>query len=222
MIMHSRADGGNTALLGAATAMEITRVSTANDELLARLAREGRAESFDCLVRRYADRVHAVCLRSTSDPEAAQDLTQATFVAAFDALPRYDSRRPFAPWLFGIAANHCRMWQRKRKRIPLTESSRKQDDDSPGLEAIPDSRPSPDVVVEEAEHHEAIRRAIAAMPQPYREVIVLRHVEDMLTRDIAQTLGLSLDAVAKRLTRGMQMLRERLEVLGVSAEGADG
>jgi len=213
MVTKLLAGGGIAAIGGPSTLFETTGASAAmNDEALAGFARAGRLGSFDCLVRRYSDRVYAFCLRNVGNAEVAQDLTQATFVGAYSGLSGYNPRRPFGPWLFGIAANQCRMWQRRRRKVPMPASDRSSGEDS-GLETIADESPTPESVVEQASHFDAIRRAVSALPSPYREVIVLRYVEDMPTRDVAEALGLSLDAVAKRLTRGTHMLRERLQAL---------
>jgi RNA polymerase sigma factor (sigma-70 family) len=180
----------------------------ATDEKLAVSARAGVADDFDSLVSRHAGRVYAFCLRTTGSAQDAEDLTQATFLAAYESLGNYNSDRPFTPWLFGIAANQCRMWHRRRHRTPET----------PGrvLETVEDPLPTPESVYEQAESAATIRRVLSGMPGTYRDAVALRCLEGMSTREIADALGLSLEAAAKRLARGMHMVRERLESRGIS------
>lgn len=180
----------------------------ATDEQLAISARAGALADFDSLVARHAGRVYAFCLRTTGAAQDAEDLSQATFLAAYESLANYNSERPFTPWLFGIAANQCRMWHRRRRRTPET----------PGriLDIMEDPLPTPETAYEQAESAATIRRVLAGMPSTYREAVALRCLEGMSTREIADALHLSLEAAAKRLARGMRMVRERLESRGVS------
>lgn len=176
-----------------------------SDEELAVAARTGQREPFDLLVERHASRVYAFCLRNVGTADDAEDLTQATFVAAFHSVSRYTDGRPFTPWLFGIAANQCRMFHRKR----ASEMSR-----SASLsEAWPDPSPTPEGLIETEERKRQVRRAVLGLPTSYREVVTLRYLQGMRVRDIAAALGLSVEAAAKRLTRGVDMLRERLAAL---------
>lgn len=180
------------------------------DEVLALRAKAGETPDFDALVDRYASKIHAFCLRATGSSADAEDLTQATFLAAFESLGNYNADRPFGPWLFGIAANQCRMWHRRHSRCGDRVGS--------PLETLEDPAPSPERVVEHSETAHLIRKTLAGLPATYRTAVSLRCIEGMSTREIAEALGLSLEATAKRLARGMRMLRQRLESRGVSLE----
>jgi RNA polymerase sigma factor (sigma-70 family) len=189
---------------------DLPSVHTLTDERIAGRAREGHVGEFNELVARYSERIYAFCLRSVGDRHAAEDLAQATFVAAYSSLPRYNQARPFSAWLFGIAVNQCRMHRRRHRRSRLRLWFTRDGDVDEGLEGIPDESPTPEGAVAEADTRQRIRNAVLALPQAYREVLVLRYIEDMPTRDVAEALSLSLEATAKRLTRGTRMLRDRL------------
>lgn len=180
----------------------------AKDEVLALRAQSGASVDFDALVDRYAARIHAFCMRATGSPADAEDLTQATFLAAFECLGSYNADRPFGPWLYGIASNQCRMWHRRRgrmaERVPRV------------LDTVKDPAPTPDRLVEQADSARVIRRVLAGMPSTYRAAVSCRCLQGMSTREIAEVLGISVEATAKRLARGMTMLRERLEACGLS------
>lgn len=188
--------------------MGVSPLLVARDEALALRAQAGTLVDFDALVERYAPRIHSFCLRATGSPSDAEDLTQATFIAAFECLGNYNPSRPFGPWLFGIAANQCRMWHRKQGRMGERVVR--------VLETVRDSAPTPDRAYEQAETAQVVRRVLAGMPSTYRGAVSLRCLEGMSTREIAEVLGISVEAAAKRLARGMSMLRERLEARGVT------
>lgn len=184
-----------------------------SDERLAISARAGELADFDALVGRHTARVYAFCLRATGSASEAEDLAQATFVAAYESLGNYNASRPFTPWLFGIAANQCRMWHRRRGRTPEMSGQ--------ALETAEDPLPTPESAYEQAESAATIRRVLGGMPGTYRDAVALRCLEGMSTREIAEALGLSLEAAAKRLARGMRMVRERLEGRGFCFPSAE-
>jgi RNA polymerase sigma-70 factor (ECF subfamily) len=181
-----------------------------SDESLALRAQAGVRMDFDSLVSRYAARIHAFCLRATGSAQDAEDLTQTTFLAAYESLSGYNPERAFGPWLFGVAANQCRMWHRKQGRMSECVGR--------ALESVEDPAPTPERAYEHAETGEVVRRALAGLPRTYRASVTLRCVEGMSTREIASALNLSLEAAAKRLARGMRMLRERLEERGIAVD----
>ena len=188
----------------------MTHMLVVSDESLAVRARAGALLDFDSLVGRYAARIHAFCLRATGSAADAEDLTQTTFLAAYESLGAYNPERAFGPWLFGVAANQCRMWHRKQGR--MSESVGRT------LEGVEDPAPTPERAYEHAETGEVVRRALAGLPRTYRAAVTLRCVESMASREIASALNLSLEAAAKRLARGMRMLRERLEERGIALD----
>lgn len=191
--------------------MGVSLMLLVRDEVLALRAQSGTSVDFDALVDRYAARIHAFCMRATGSPADAEDLTQATFLAAFECLGNYNSDRPFGPWLFGIAANQCRMWHRKQGRMGERVAR--------VLETVKDPAPTPDRVYEQAEIARVIRHVLAGMPSTYRGAVSLRCLQGMSTKEIAEVLGISVEAAAKRLARGMNMLRERLEARGLTLPG---
>ena len=153
------------------------------------------------MVEEYGDRVYRLTLRYTGDRYRAEDLTQETFLRAYLHLDRFDRQRPAGPWLFKIAANLCRNWQRDNRELPVEEIET--------LNTLPGSNPEQACLVRESE--EELRRALKEMPPMYREVLLLKHVGELSYAEIAETLELELSLVKNRLYRGRIMLREKLE-----------
>ncbi len=156
---------------------------------------------FQEMVEVYGDRVYRLILRYTGDRFRAEDLTQETFLRAYKHLDRFDREKPAGPWLFKIAANLCRNWQRGIRELPV--------EDIKALDTLPDSNPEQACLDKESEAE--LRRALKEMPLMYMEVLLLKHVGELSYAEIAETLELELSLVKNRLYRGRIMLREKLE-----------
>ncbi|MFP6581785.1 MAG: sigma-70 family RNA polymerase sigma factor [Candidatus Hydrogenedentota bacterium] len=123
-----------------------------------------------------------MCYRMMGNREDAQDAAQETLVRMLRNLAKYDPARPFAPWLYSIAMNVCRDQMRKRKRHH-TEP----------IENVPSEKLAiaPDTVrkLTVDEQMAVLEAGLATLPQKERAAIVLRDIEGLTTREVAQTLG---------------------------------
>lgn len=172
------------------------------DEALVRCARAGDRAAFDRLVERYASRVFRMIRAQVGDPSLAEDLAQETLLNAFVALPRFGFRSSFYTWLYRIMTNTVGQHQRK--------NARRRD-----LDAMVDNRKvepvqAPDALLESREAREQVWRALAALPEEYREPVVLREWEGKTYAEIAEVLGCPLGTVASRIARARGLLAERL------------
>lgn len=136
------------------------------------------------LLDRYKDRVFSVVLRLAPTPQDAEDIVQESFLKAFRSLESYDPTRPLLTWLFKIAHNTALDHLRARRLEALS-----LDDEDDPLE-VADSGPSLEASAEAASRAEGVERLLAALPPLYREVLVLRHQEELDYAQIAQVLGL--------------------------------
>jgi len=180
-----------------------------SDGELATLALAGRQLAYGELVRRHRERLYRLVRAHIGDTDEALDVTQATFVAAFGALKRYDPDRPFQAWLSRIAINKCRDWRRRRVVRKFFTFA------SPLGEAVDlaDPTPLPDQAVETAEEFQRVMAAIAALPVSLKEPLILRTLEEKSELETAEILGISPKAVETRLYRARQRLAESLEKL---------
>jgi len=183
----------------------------ASDPELTRRCLAGDERAYRELVKRYERQVYSLALRMLRVREDAEDLTQETFVRMFKALDRYDPSRPFPAWLFTIAArlsiDHIR-----RRRLK-TVSIFRQD---PGTEEehvleLEDTTPGPAELAERSEEERATEALIAALPEHYRVVVLLRHQQGLSYEEIAEALRLPLGTVKARIHRARALLRDRLE-----------
>ena len=182
-----------------------------SDEDLVRAAQSGDRAAFGLLYERYARMVHGILLGRVP-PSAVEDLVQDVFLRA---MPRINTLREvdhFGGWLAAIARNHAADFFRHSAAgtVPI-ESSK----DSEDMQQESKGGSSSDV----AEAH-AILAAIRTLPEAYREPLILRLVEGMTGPEIAARTGLTHGSVRVNLHRGMQQLRQILNLGGAGAKSA--
>jgi RNA polymerase sigma-70 factor (ECF subfamily) len=174
------------------------------DEVLVVAAIAGDLGSFDELVRRYRPAVIRQLVGAVG-PEMAQDVAQEAFVQAFRALPQLTAPEAFGSWLRRIAARCAGRRGKNRTRRRQVESPL----DEVVLATCRSLAPGPeDSVLDEMDRQGALRAA-RSLPEPYRETVELRFVQDMPLRRIAAFQGISVEGVKWRLRRALAMLRER-------------
>jgi RNA polymerase sigma-70 factor (ECF subfamily) len=163
------------------------------------LARRGDRGAFARLFERYAPMVHGILVAHAPATEV-EDLMQDVFLTALERLSTLDTEA-VGPWLAAIARNRVVDTHRRRAR----------------LVAVPDV---PETGAPDPERVEALQvlAVIRTMPEAYRETLVLKLVEGLSGKEIAEQTGLTPDSVRVNLHRGLRQLRERL---GLSPEGAD-
>jgi len=177
---------------------------------LARAAAKGDRKAFGQLVDVHKRAVYGLCFRLLRHPEEARDSAQETFARAYAALSTYDAAQSFAPWVLRIARNHCLDVLRRR----LPDAQRLELDAEPD-EGAPRELPDPsaergDDALERRELASALEAAVAALPQNYREVVHLFHVEHLSYKEIAATLDVPIGTVMTWLHRARARLRAAL------------
>lgn len=165
-----------------------------SDAALVRDARRGSQQAVAQLFDRYWDDAHRAAYWIVHDAAAAEDVAQEAFLAAINALDRFDRRRPFGPWLHRVVVNraidHARA-RRARREV--------------GNELVPE-RGAPDLEPPDPE----LLAALAALPVDQRAVVVMRHVIGCTPTEIAATLDLPRGTVNSRLRRGLDALEDVL------------
>lgn len=175
---------------------------------------EGEAKlPFDVLLDRYQKKIFNVLLRMIGDFDEAADLTQDVFVQAFRALPNFRGESKVYTWLYRIAVNRCknRMKQIARGGALAGASLDEPVDTEESLSRdVPDHSFAPDRMLERAELREIVNEEINNLPPDFRLVVVLRDIQGLSYREMADVIGISLEAVKSRLFRARSHLRERL------------
>lgn len=182
-------------------------------ELLARL-RAGEEAAYEELVRTHGGRLLAVARRFLPQEDDARDALQDAFLNAFRSIDRFEGHAQLSTWLHRIVVNASLMKLRTRRRKP----EQPIDDLLPGWQE--DGHPERPAqawrsdaleAAQQAELRELVLEKIQALPEGYRNVLMLRDIEDLDTEETAEAMGISPGAVKTRLHRARQALRELLE-----------
>ena len=140
-------------------------------------------------------------------PADADDIVQEAMIRAYRAFDDVKGGR-VKPWLLAIVRNcfftAAARQNKERKVIPLIDNGRDSDTD-----AYVDETPDPEIALIRADEGRKLNRLISGLPQEFREVVVLREMEDLPYRDIAEIVGVPIGTVMSRLARGRAMLKER-------------
>jgi RNA polymerase sigma-70 factor (ECF subfamily) len=173
------------------------------DAVLVRKAQQGDMDAFESLVRKYQQRIYAICRRLTGAHQSADDLAQETFIKAYFALARFDAQWPLYPWLRRIALNSGLNYLKTRSR------ERPLDERTIGTRKTPFSAPAddPEERLERAEFEARFERAVASLPSDQKSVFVLRFHEGLSYEEISRTLDLPIGTVMSRLNRARQKLK---------------
>ena len=175
-----------------------------DDEECAARAQRGDVAAFSALVARYQDRIFRFLVRLTRSQDDAMELTQETFLNAYQALARWRPDARFTTWLFRIARNQAFDWLRRRK---LVEFVALEDGQDLGIE---DPAPTPDAALETVQRFHGLERALARLPTEHREILLLREIEEMSYENIAEVLDISLGTVKSRIARARAGLLEKI------------
>jgi RNA polymerase sigma-70 factor (ECF subfamily) len=182
------------------------------DGELVQSALAGRESGFEELVRRYQRPIAAYVYRMVGDYDAALDLTQEVFIKVYGSLSRYRPEFKFSTWIYKIAHNaaidHLR---RHATREAATNS------DGDRCEVAIESRSlTPEQESERSERCSEIEMVVQLLPATYRELILLRHSQDLSYDEIAEVTGLPLGTVKNRLFRAREAMREQLIQRGIT------
>lgn len=205
---------GQVELEQAATATNGDARALAEAQFIERL-KAGEAAAFDRLVEERSGDVYALLYRLTEDAEEARDLTQETFLRAFQHIKRFRGEADLKTWIYRIALNQARnrwrWWRRRRKDVTVSLDAVERDSDEPLSSRLRDkvsANPEQETLARERE--KALGVALRSLSQSYRETVILRDIEGMSYEEIAATLEISIGTVKSRLARGRDELRRRL------------
>ena len=164
----------------------------------------GEVNAFGPLVERYQKPIFNLMYRMAGSSDKAADLTQETFIRAYQKLERFHPGKKFFPWLYSIGLNLARDFARKKTWNPEAGPTMNPESFS-GCNSPGDQH---DRMCESLEFLR-LEKALGELPLIYREALILRYHDECSMRDIAATLNLSVSAAKMRVHRGLDMLREQ-------------
>lgn len=179
-----------------------------DEELILEFQRE-KVEAFNELVIRYKDKVVNFLYRYTGDRDEAEDLAQDAFVKLYRSKHLYKEIAKFSTWFYTIAINTAKTDARKKSRYNTMSISDYDPENEKDYE-IPANALAPDDAANASLENYYIQKAINSLEESFKEVIVLRDIEDMDYEEIAQITGLPLGTVKSRINRGREKLKKIL------------
>jgi RNA polymerase sigma-70 factor (ECF subfamily) len=198
--------------------MALPHISRMNETELVERVVAGDHEAFYELIRPYERMVYVTALSVVNNEADAEEVGQEAVLKAFKYLPQFRRESKFSTWLVQITLNEARMRVRKY-RAGLYDSIDAGQESDEG-DYIPtdfaDWREIPSEALERGELKDALAQALKSLPPKYREIIVLRDIEEMSTAEAAEILGITETSAKTRLSRARLMMRDAL------APGYDG
>lgn len=191
------------------TTNTMLRMVRLSDQELMRRVKAGQVDAFEEVVERYKAGIYALCFSMLRSREDAEEAAQDTFVKLFRNRQQFDEERALEPWLMRIAGNASRdLLRRRRSQRSVPMGGDGEDGEDFFLQSLEDKKGS-------AERHraatrEAVRQVIQEMSERFRQPLVLRYLNGLTNRQIAETLGISISNVKLRLARAKDVLQSRL------------
>jgi RNA polymerase sigma-70 factor (ECF subfamily) len=170
--------------------------------------RRGDAQAFARLVALHEGMVYNLAARLLGDGEEARDLSQEVFLQVYRTLERFEGRSTLKTWIYRIVVNHCRnrqRWWHRRRRAASVPLDALRPADEPRL---PDGGPQEQL--ERRERACAVQEALLRLSFDHRAILLLREVEGLSCRQLAEALGIAEGTVKSRLSRARDELRQRL------------
>jgi RNA polymerase sigma-70 factor (ECF subfamily) len=181
---------------------DLARHPTAGEDERIALARQGDVRAFEALYREPVGRVYGLCLRMAGEPQAAEDLTQDTFVNAWRSLPGYEGRSSLSTWLHRIAVNAVLAKRRSpvgRNEISLTDESGEQ------MEFAAEQGMDEATPID-------LESAIEALPPGARDIVVLHGIYGYSHEEAATMLGLAVGTCKAQLHRARKLMRGQMRM----------
>jgi len=170
----------------------------------------GNTQIFSRLIDYYKNMVYNLAYRMSNNPHEAEDISQEAFLRAYQSLARFNPSYKFSTWLYQITLNIIRDKFKRKEVGYVSLDTPVETDDSEFFPQPADFTNNPEQIITQKENIQAIQQAIRSLPLKHREVIVLRHLQDLSYIEIANILKLPQGTVKIRLYRAREQLRKIL------------
>jgi RNA polymerase sigma-70 factor (ECF subfamily) len=185
-----------------------------SDEVLVLRAQAGDPAAFDALVTRHRGRIFAMIRQMTKNEADAWDLSQEVFIKAWKALPRFEVKALFSTWLYRIAHNAVYDWARRKRPEAggeLNEEIFSSGSIDPASRTTPETAARPDEALSRDELRLKIEAALDQLSPPHREAVILKDVQGLAYKEIAEVMDCSIGTVMSRLHYARQKLQTLLK-----------
>jgi RNA polymerase sigma-70 factor (ECF subfamily) len=184
--------------------------SRKEDSLLIQQALTGDQKAFRKLRLKYYTPIFKLISRMIRSREEVEDLTQEAFIKAFTSLASFNEEYSFSTWLYKIATNNAIDYVRKRKLQTFSINKPIESEESDYSFELQDTEPEPDQELIAIQRKKMLDDAMESLPGKYRQVILMRHVDEKEYQEIAKTLKLPLGTVKAHIFRARELLYKQL------------
>ena len=171
----------------------------------------GNNQMFSRLIDNYKNMVYNLAYRMSNNSQEAEDISQEAFLRAYQSLARFNPSYKFSTWLYQITLNIIRDRFKKKGLNYISLDTPIETDDSEFFHQPADLTNNPEQIIAQQEDARAVQQAINSLPLKYREVLVLRYLQDLSYIEISNILKLPQGTVKVRLYRAREQLRKILE-----------
>ena len=186
---------------------------TFSDQQLVSTYLEGNVSALETLVKRHKDRIYSFIISKVRNQALADDIFQDAFFKVIKSLQKgkYNEEGKFSPWVMRIAHNLVIDHFRKAKRIPITVKPKSEYDDFDIFDIISSGEKNSEHTMMEGEQHEQLRKMVQELPLEQRQVLVMRHYEELSFKEISEKTGVSINTALGRMRYALINLRKIME-----------
>lgn len=180
-----------------------------DEELILEFQQNNTVKAYEILVQRYKNPLTNFVFRFLGDYEACLDIVQETMIKVYRNKDSYKSIAKFSTWIYTIAGNLARTeYQRRKRRNIFSINSYGEDEE--GFD-IPDESNRPDVTTDSGIKNEIIQKALLKVSDAYRDMVILRDIQELSYEEIAEVTGVNVGTVKSRINRGRAQLQKLLK-----------
>ena len=190
--------------------MEKSLAESTDEELILEFQNNNTIRAFEILVERFKNPLTNFVFRFLGDYEACSDVVQETFVKVYRYKDSYNSVAKFSTWIYTIAGNLARTEYQKRKRRKFFSINAFGENKDENFD-IPDESYRPDVMTDSGIKDKIIQNALQKVSPVYREVVILRDIQELSYEEIAEITRITVGTVKSRINRGRAQLQKLLK-----------
>ncbi len=180
-----------------------------DEELILEFQQNNTVQAFEILVKRYKNPLTNYVFRFLGDIETSTDIVQETMVKVYRNKDSYKSIAKFSTWIYTIAGNLAKTELQRRKRRNFFSIS-SYGDEKESFD-IPDEQYRPDIITDSGIKDEIIQKALLKVSDAYREMVILRDIQELSYEEIAEITGITVGTVKSRINRGRAQLQKLLK-----------
>lgn len=191
--------------------LSVNQAHDLSDEDVMEYFQAGYEDGFNILVQRYKDRLHNFLYRYTHDHQDCEDLVQETFLRVYRSRHSYERIAKFSTWMYTIALNLAKSLYKKKKRMTTVTIHKDPADPDDRPMNLEDNDILPDDSLHEKMCINQLEKALMVLNEDFREVVVLRDIQQLSYEEIAELTDIPMGTVKSRINRGRAQLQELLE-----------